>query len=94
MIRIRRARRPALRIHSEIVCGRVIKHQSDTLAIFRNETNFIFLLPLPDTGPGNVLAIDPSKDPRPEDVALICPQRRLVSFELKSIVYWSNGVVE
>jgi hypothetical protein len=26
------------------------------------------------------------KDPRPEDVALICPQRRLVNFELKSIV--------
>jgi hypothetical protein len=24
-----------------------------------------------------------SKDPRPEDVALICPQRGLVNFELK-----------
>jgi hypothetical protein len=32
-----------------------------------------------------------SKDPRTEDVALICPQRGLVNFELKSIVYWSNG---
>jgi hypothetical protein len=27
-------------------------------------------------------------------VALICPQRGLLNFELKSIVYWSNGVVE
>ncbi len=35
-----------------------------------------------------------SKDPRPEDVALICPLRRLVNFELKFIFYWSNGVME
>jgi hypothetical protein len=35
-----------------------------------------------------------SKDPHPEDVALICPQRGLANFERKSIVYWSNGVVD
>ncbi len=35
-----------------------------------------------------------SKDPRPEDVALICPQRGLVNFELNSIVYWSGGIME
>jgi hypothetical protein len=35
-----------------------------------------------------------SKDLRSEAVALIGPQRGLANFELKSIVYWSNGVVE
>ncbi len=35
-----------------------------------------------------------SKDPRPEDVALICPQKGLIDFELKFIVYWSSGVME
>jgi hypothetical protein len=32
-----------------------------------------------------------SKDLRSEAVALIGPQRGLANFELKSIVYWSNG---